>query len=185
MRVAIKFLVAIPIPEPELGIIAGIKASLRPEGWHDTINPHITLLAPDRPLMSFDDAAKSFQTAFSESTEFLIRAKLVKHFAHRNHRVLFFSPTPKAPLLKLYRTALNRSPWQETTASIKRAYYPHITLASHLPTNKSIQIEEELQALRLDLQFNCTKICLYAKQQNWQRWQQVAESTLCKSQNQQ
>jgi 2'-5' RNA ligase len=177
-EVAIKYLVSLPIPEPAESLIADIKSSLKPLEWRDTMDPHITVLAPGDPLLSEDEAAKAFRKACAGLHGISIGATQLRHFARRNHRTIYLKPMPAKPLQSLFETLLDQATWQEIGASIRRPYYPHITLVTQLPTGPAIEAEEELQALNLDLSFKLTKVCLYAKQKSWPKWQVVAESPL-------
>ena len=62
--------------------------------------------------------------------------------------------------------------------STRRSYHPHITLVTQIPTQDAIEAEEQLQSLNLDLSFDCSKICLYAKQKSWPEWKVLVESPL-------
>lgn len=175
---AIKYLVALPIPEPALGFLADIKESLRPTGWRDTMAPHITVLAPDTPLMPETEAALAFMRACSDLQGFRVRANQLRHFARRDQRAIYLRPLPSKPLLELFDKLLNRATWQEVVASTRRPYHPHITLVTQLPTLDAIDAEEQLQSLNIDINFDCTKICLYAKQKNWPKWKVLVECPL-------
>lgn len=178
LEVAIKYLVALPIPEPTLGFLADIKESLRPAGWRDTMDPHITVLAPDAPRLPEDEAIDAFMRAASDLNGFSLRASQLRHFARRDHRAIYLRPLPVKPMIDLFDAILDRATWQETDSSTKRPYHPHITLVTQLPTQEAIEAEEQLQSLKLDLQFGCTKVCLYAKQKTWDRWKVLVESPL-------
>lgn len=175
---AIKYLVALPIPEPTLGLLTDIKESLRPAGWRDTMEPHITVLAPDTPLLAEDEAVTSFMRACSDLRGFNVRASQLRHFARRNQRAIYLKPLPMKPLMELFDTMLDRATWQKTDASTKRSYHPHITLVTQLPTEAAVEAEEQLQSLNLDFRFECSKVSLYAKQKTWAEWKVLVESPL-------
>jgi 2'-5' RNA ligase len=177
-EVAIKYLVALPIPEPAQSMVADIKANLKPAEWRDTMDPHITVLAPDRPLMPKGEAADSFLKACVGLQGFTVQTTQLRHFTRRNSRIIYLRLLPDLPIQNLFKIILDKTSWQDTLASEKRPYHPHITLVNQLPTNEAVEAEEELHALNIELSFTCTKVCLYAKQQSWPQWEALAESPL-------
>jgi 2'-5' RNA ligase len=173
-----RYFVAIPIPQPHLSMLTDVKQRFLPPTWHDTIDPHITLLAPDLPLLSFEEAAKAFHTAALTSSGFTIQASRLDRFVRHGRHTLVLRPEPQDWILDLFNELLKVTSWQRTNASTKREYVSHITLANQLTEKSADLAEAELSNQNLSVQFSCNTLTLYAKQPSWTRWQELASKTL-------
>jgi 2'-5' RNA ligase len=173
-----RYLVAIPVPEPWRSTLTEVKRAFRPTGWRDTMDPHITLLAPDHPLLPFDEAAAAFVSAELKMSHFIITANQPDHFSRRHHRTLVLRAEPQATLAKLFFSLTSASVWQSTLASTRRDYVSHITIANQLPILTAPEAETALTKLALSVVFDCRLITLYAKRSNWPKWQELAHKQL-------
>lgn len=175
---AIKYLVAIPIPEPWVSQLAGLKAQFRPPGWRDTMEPHITLLAPDRPRLPSATAATNFASIGLGLRAFPVRFGAIGAFERRHATTFVLLPGSRAQLTDLFAAIFKLATWQDTTASTKRPYEPHITLANQVPVTAAPHVRSDLDRLSLDFEFACDTIALYQKEANWPKWQELARYRL-------
>jgi 2'-5' RNA ligase len=173
-----KYLVAIPIPEPWLSKLIQIKSDFRPDGWRDTMDPHITVLAPDQPLLDPERAAKAFGDTTFGIRPFDVQFRRIERFSRRQLHTLVLRPDPEAPLTQLFQAVVAKCTWQSTKASTKREHVSHITIANQLPNALTGQAEARIKALRLNVSFRCDKLTLYAKQAKWPQWQPLATRQL-------
>src|SRR6266404_146226 len=102
-----KYLVAIPIPEPYCSTLLDLKRLHRPQGWKDTIDPHITLLAPDQPLLPIDEAATAFAKILLSSPRISIRASRIGSFQRKHTRTLVLIAEPALQLRRLFRALVD------------------------------------------------------------------------------
>lgn len=173
-----RYFVAIPIPEPGRSRLLGIKAQFRPAGWRDTMDPHITILAPGRPAQDPDEASKTFASSGLEVPSFHIFAHRLQRFTrHRRHTLVLAPDNPDA-LTNLFIAVLAKCKWQETSASTRRQYQPHITLVNQVSDAQLAVIENQLSALDPGVEFNCQTLTLYAKQTKWPSWQPLQSLSL-------
>ena len=173
-----RYFVAIPIPEPLRSQLAAVKASVRPPGWRDTMDPHLTVLAPSRPLLPLAEAGLAFSAIELRIPPFNITAHHAQRFSRHRRHTLVLVPNDATRLTDLFNTLIAQCTWQETAASIKRPYQPHITLAHQVPDHQLSQVEAALTSNTLTVDFECTQVVLYHKQASWPRWQELRSVTL-------
>jgi 2'-5' RNA ligase len=173
-----KYLVAIPIPQPAAAALAQIQDSLRPPEWRITMPPHITLLAPDTPTLEPEAAKSEFMAAPITQTRFVWETGTITTFERRNRNTVVLLPADSSPLKMLFNQLLISATWQKTGTSTGREYTPHITLVNQVPTHDLPAAMEDLRSTDLVISFTIDAIRLYNKQSSWLHWKIVAEKEL-------
>jgi 2'-5' RNA ligase len=173
-----RYLVAISLPEPWRTELSQVQDHLRTPTWRNTMDPHITLLAPDRPVTSVEQAAYDFATCALPVSAFTISAHTIGRFDRRHHSTLTLVPNEHAPLQQLFQALLLANTWQDPGTSTRRTYEPHITLANQLDPQQGDAAETYLRRLHLNVSFLCDAIQLFCKQTAWPKWQVVASRLL-------
>jgi 2'-5' RNA ligase len=140
--------------------------------------PHVTLMAPDRPLMLPGAAASAFAALDLGLPAFTTRFNTVSIFERRHTSTFVLLPQSRSPLATLFAAVLTHANWQATTASTRRPYEPHITLANQVPGSTAPSLRTDLTDLNLDIEFPCTTIALYQKEASWPQWQELARYKL-------
>ena len=142
------------------------------------MDPHITVLGPDRPRLSPEQAAAAFTAAPIASGAFRVRFAHIGTFRRRHSSTLILLPDSKSYFHQLFESTRNAATWQDTITSLKRPYEPHITLANQVHEAAAPRIREQLLELNLEPEFTLDCVSLYAKQAHWPRWQLLAERPL-------
>jgi 2'-5' RNA ligase len=173
----IRYMVAILIPEPAATELRHVQDSFRPPQWRITMDPHITLLAPDHPKVSADEAAAAFEARGLSKPAFDITAANINGFRRRRHTTLVLEASPIRPLADLATELQQDCAWQETATSTRRPYEPHITLVNQLPPPVADTLGK-IQDLKLSVGFKCTEVTLFAKKAAWERWQALSSVSL-------
>jgi 2'-5' RNA ligase len=172
-----RYFVAITLPEPSYSSLARLQDRLQPPHWRRTIGPHITLLAPDRPLSNPEAAGPAFSAivAALPVASFSITAEDVLVFSRRHYHTLVLQAEPKARLMRLFDQLVSVASWQQVAASTKRPYEPHITLANGLNTSQLAAARQQLA--QPTVSFTCDRLTLFAKQAAWPAWQPLATAS--------
>ena len=145
------------------------------------MDPHITLLAPDRPTLPTDNASASFKNLELDQPPFLIRAHRLHRFSRHHRHTLVLVPANPTPLTHLFNAVIAGCGWQETSASTRRVYQPHITLVNQVHDHQLALIESRLKNPNLTVGFECTELVLYAKQARWPAWHELEHHLLSNS----
>ena len=173
-----KYLVALPLPEPVSSQIADIKDRLRPANWHDTMPPHITILTPDSPLLPLEQAVTAFRLLSPKVNAISIRASRTSRFTRGQRHTLVLLPDDPSELRRLYHHLIREAAWQSTAASTRRPFEPHITLADQLADESITNAESFVKQQGLHVSFVADRICLYRKARYWRSWQMVTQLCL-------
>jgi 2'-5' RNA ligase len=170
-------MVAILIPEPTRSRLMDIQNQLKPEAWRITMDPHITLLAPDRPKLPTEEVARSFSN-LSLPHRFSISTSGLLHVTRHQRHTLVLSVAPLDRLHELYGMVVSSCDWQDVAASNRRSYQPHITLFNQLNSEQLRQANARLGTQDLVFEFSCQTITLFAKQTSWPTWRPLATVNL-------
>lgn len=147
------------------------------------MEPHITLLAPDHPLLEPGEARATFTTLELGIAPFRISAHRLHRFSRHHRHTVVLAPDNPVPLTHLFNTLITSCTWQETMASARRSYQPHITLVNQVPEDRLKNIERQLEAIKPTINFECRELVLYAKQTRWPAWQELARLSLGEKQH--
>jgi len=138
------------------------------------MDPHITLLAPDHPRLPSAKAAAAFASMGLGLCAFPIRFSSIGAFERRHATTFVLLPESRVLLTDLFASVLEHAAWQDTAASTKRSYEPHITLANQVPATSAPHVRSDLDRLNLNIGFVCNTVALYQKEANWPQWQELA-----------
>jgi 2'-5' RNA ligase len=142
------------------------------------MDPHITVLAPDTPLVPANEAIDLFCRLELPATPFSITAHTLTVFERRHSRTFVLAAEPKLKLQELFATITKQTSWQNTGQSRKYPYEPHVTLVNQVPADTWETIYRGLARAKPSLSFECRTICLYTKAARWPRWQLLASIDL-------
>ena len=176
----ILYLVAIKVPAPYKEQLQTLQASLRPAEWRITMEPHITLLAPGRPLCDPEEAVTQFRILRLAIPPFTITSSRTTMFERRHHSTVILEVHPKPALKLLVSKLVAASTWQVTSATTKRPHIPHITLVNQVPVQRRTQTIQDLKSVKISIHFECTSITLFAKESRWPHWTELAQLPLTK-----
>jgi len=176
-----KYMVAIPVPEPASSLVANLKTQLRPPGWHDTMPPHITLLSPDTPTLDVDDAASTFSRMRLAMPAAPIHASKIGRFDRAGRHTIILLASPRIWLSNLQQAVLTRSNWQSTASTRKHNFEPHITLVNQTTLEGAAQAANTIIQAAIRVEFICRNINLYCKGSHWPRWRVLSTKRLNKT----